>query len=68
MDNFNEDILSNEANGDAADDFFVDGNNMDLSQVLDNLREEIKFDESIAMKSAILLKLLEVGIIQSLQN
>lgn len=62
VDGFNEDVLSNDAKGDTANDFFVDGNNMDLNRLLDNLREEIKFDESIAMKSAMLLKLLEVGI------
>lgn len=32
--------------------------------MLDNLREKIQFEESVAMKSAILLKLLEVGLMQ----
>lgn len=46
---------------DAADDFLIDENSLDFTQLMDNLREGIQFDESIAMKSAMLLKLLEVG-------
>lgn len=49
------------AEDDAADDFLIDENSMDFTQLLNNLREEIQFDESIAMKSAMLLKLLEVS-------
>lgn len=54
-------MFNNVADDDTADDFPIDENNLDLTQLLDNLREEIKFDESIAMKSAMLLKLLEVN-------
>lgn len=54
------------AEDDAADDFLIDENSMDFTQLLNNLREEIQFDESIAMKSAMLLKLLEVSSIQDL--
>lgn len=33
---------------------------LNTNQLLDNIREEIKFDEAIAQKSAMLLKMLEV--------
>lgn len=59
-DRLSDDVFNSEIDGDLADDFALDGNNLDVSRVLDNLREEIKFDESVAMKSAMLLKLLEV--------
>ncbi|XP_055305748.1 uncharacterized protein LOC129570234 isoform X2 [Sitodiplosis mosellana] len=58
-DRLGEDIFNSEVEGDVADDFTVNGNNLDVSRMLENLREEIKFDESIAMKSAMLLRLLE---------
>lgn len=38
----------------------TDTNDIDTNPLLDNLREEIKLDEVIAQKSALLLKLLEV--------
>lgn len=38
----------------------ADTNDMNTNHLLDNLREEIKFDEAIAQKSALLLKMLEV--------
>ncbi|XP_031632254.1 uncharacterized protein LOC116346381 [Contarinia nasturtii] len=60
VDRLNEDILNSETDGDVGDDFTVDGNNLELNRVLDELRDEIKFDESLASKSAMLLKLLEV--------
>lgn len=67
-DRLSEDAYSND-DGDVPDEFLLDGNNMEMNRVLDNLREEIKFDENIAMKSAMLLKLLEVSIIwNSLEN
>lgn len=53
---------------DSADDLFQDENSMDMTRLLDNLREEIKFDENIAMKSAMLLKLLEVSVFQRFLN
>lgn len=43
------------------DDFLIDENSLDFTQLLENLREEIELDENIAMKSAMLLKLLEVS-------
>lgn len=55
-------MLDNMAEGDTADDFVIDENSLELTQLLDNLREEVKLDESIAMKSAMLLKLLEVSL------
>lgn len=55
-----EDPLNN-IEGEAVDDIVVDGNNLEINRVLDNLRDEIRFDESVAMKSAVLLKLLEVS-------
>lgn len=55
-----DDAFNSELEGDVADDFTLSGNNLDVNRVLDNLRDEIKIDESIAMKSAMLLKLLEV--------
>lgn len=58
MERFSDDILSE---GDVADELYVDENSLDINRLLDNLREEIKYDESIAMKSAMLLKLLEVS-------
>lgn len=64
-DRLGDDVFNSEADGDVADDFALNGNNLDVSRVLDNLREEIKFDESIAMKSAMLLKLLEVCTIEN---
>lgn len=60
------DLYNTVAEDDAADDFLIDENSMDFNQLLNNLREEIQFDESIAMKSAMLLKLLEVSSIQDL--
>lgn len=53
---------------DSADDSFLDENTMDMTRLLDNLREDIKFDENVAMKSAMLLKLLEVCIFQRFLN
>lgn len=38
----------------------TDSNDINKNQLLDSLREEIKFDEAIAQKSALLLKMLEV--------
>lgn len=38
----------------------MDTNDINTNQLLDNLREEIKLDEAIAQKSAMLLKMLEV--------
>lgn len=37
-----------------------DTNDINTNQLLDNLRGEIKLDEAIAQKSALLLKMLEV--------
>lgn len=54
-------MLSNVAEDETVDDFPIDENSLDLNQLLDALREDIKFDETIAMKSAMLLKLLEVS-------
>lgn len=51
--------LLNVAESDTADEFFTDENSIELNQMLENLREKIRSDESVAMKSAILLKLLE---------
>lgn len=64
-DRLSDDVFNSEVDGDIGDDFPLDGNNLGVSRVLDNLREEIKFDESIAMKSAMLLKLLEVCTFQN---
>lgn len=55
-----EDPLNN-IEGETVDEVLVDGNNLEINRVLDNLRDEIRFDESVAMKSAVLLKLLEVS-------
>lgn len=54
-----DDVFNNDGN-DEPDEMLLDENNLEINRLLDNLREEIKFDESIAMKSAMLLKLLEV--------
>lgn len=54
-------MLNSASEGDTADNFVVDENRLDLTQLLNSLRGEIKFDESVAMKSAMLLKLLEVS-------
>lgn len=59
-DRLGDDAFNSELEGDVADDFTMNGNNVDVNRVLDNLRDEIKIDESIALKSAMLLKLLEV--------
>lgn len=58
-DRLSDDAFSSD-DGEVPDEFLLDANNMEMNRVLDNLREEIKFDENIAMKSAMLLKLLEV--------
>lgn len=54
--------MPNVAEGDTADELFTDENSIELTQLFDNLREIIQFDQSIAMKSAMLLKLLEVSL------
>lgn len=56
------DESNNVAEDDTADDFFIDENALELTQLMENLRGEIKFDESVATKSAMLLKLLEVNL------
>lgn len=61
MDRLSGDAFNNEADGEVPDNFSLDGNSLEMNRVLDNLREEIKFDENIAMKSAMLLKILEVS-------
>lgn len=38
----------------------LDGNSLEINQILDSLRTEIQSEENIAEKSAILLRLLEV--------
>lgn len=48
----------------AGDDATYDTSTLDANHFMDNLRDEIKLDENIAMKSAILLKLLQVCSIQ----
>lgn len=53
-------VFNSEVGGDVADDLISDGSALGMSRVLDDLREEIRNDESIAMKSAMLIKLLEV--------
>lgn len=60
-----EDAFNNEADGEVPNESLLDGNNMEMNHVLDNLREDIKFDENIAMKSAMLLKLLEVSSVEN---
>lgn len=54
-------MLNGMLDDDTPDDFLIDENSLDFTQLLDNLRDEIQFDENIAMKSAMLLKLLEVS-------
>lgn len=44
----------------AADDSQYDASTLDSNRFMDNLRDEVKLDENIAMKSAIMLKLLQV--------
>lgn len=46
----------------ANDESTYDSNKVDVNRLMDNLRDEIRIDESIAMKSAILLKMLEVSV------
>lgn len=53
--------IDSEFNGpNVIDETLTDSNNLDINHLMDNLREEIKSDENIAQKSALLLKLLEV--------
>lgn len=54
-------MFQNMRDDEIVDDVLIDENSLDLPQLLETLREEIKFDETIAMKSALLLKLLEVS-------
>lgn len=50
-----------DANFMGSDESTNDAGKMDVNRLMDNLRDEIHNDESIAMKSAILLKMLEVS-------
>lgn len=43
------------------DESAYDTSNVDVNRIVDNLRDDIKADENIARKSAILLKLLQVS-------
>lgn len=45
------------------DESAYDTSNVDVNRLVDNLRDDIKADENIARKSAILLKLLQVSYI-----
>lgn len=63
-DRLGDDAFNSELEGYVADDLTLNGNSLDVNRVLDNLRDEIKIDETIAMKSAMLLKLLEVCIFE----
>lgn len=61
VEQFSDDLLNE---NDAVDEILLDENNLEIGRLLDNLRDEIKFDESIAIKSAMLLKILEVSELQ----
>lgn len=59
--NVNDNELNDEETRNFIDEPFTDSNNLDINHLMDNLREEIKYDENIAQKSALLLKLVEVS-------
>lgn len=60
----NDESLANDSP--IVDETLWKGNNLDVNRVLESLRDDIKSDEGIAIKSAILLKMLEVIQLSSL--